>query len=158
MDFPFWDRISENGKKALAVIAVLQAIHFIVAVPLGIYDGWRWNDRFEHSVWQLKSIAVTQAVVSQIKSNEHLPYPEAVGGYKEDCHAALDDIELYGVSRQGCDGLPSLTQIVSDKVALYELSADDVGYVVDELDILYGIDPAFINLSVVLAQAMPAAN
>lgn len=102
-------------------------------------------------VWQPKVIAVSQGVIATISRNENSPFPRAVGGYREYCHGSLDDYEIFGVTRSGCDGLPSLTSIIKDNIEMFDYPTAELDFLFDELSILYGIPIELISVDALIA-------
>ena len=142
MTLPFWSKISERGKQTLAVLAVLQAIHFAVTVPLGIYDGWRWSKDFEENIFaQSRREAAQNAILSTLWANENNRFLYGYG-YKEDCLSQFDEddsFERFGSNQSDCDDLKPLSEIIDHYVQLYVVPEDEMDILMQTLRIVGGL-------------------
>lgn len=145
MKLPYWDHVSEKGKMALAVIAVLQAVHFVVFVPLGIYDNIRWQSDFEEFVEQPRVTVAEHAIIWELWQNRRM-YP---GSHLADCLESVTGdggLALYGLSPADCEGLPTLEDLVRENIELYAVPADQHRVLIDALEVLGGLDLDGIDL------------
>lgn len=128
MRLPFWNKISENGKQFLAIIAIAQAIHFIIAVPLGIYDGWKWRKNFEGNVWMVsRSMAAENAILSELWRNANGPIWNYA--YREVCLEWTNERAsfIYNPPTQyDCNKIKTLPEIVQGWVSTYEVPDDEI--------------------------------
>lgn len=139
MKLPLWDRISDNGKQLLAVVAVLQAVHFVIAVPMGLYSGWRWDQEFKDTVQPTsRSIAAEHAIAAELWSNANKPF--SIYAHRDDCLESMKDEFIYSPpTKAECDAIPTLREIVARWADIYAVPDDQVDDLLLSLEVLYGL-------------------
>ncbi|AVW90620.1 hypothetical protein [Celeribacter baekdonensis] len=141
MKLPFWDRLSENGKQALAIIAVLQAAHFVITVPLGYIEQRKWAKQFEtDEPWYPRALLVENDIFADLWKAQVMIGRNYV--YREECEADQDGEFEFIHSWQepvDCTNLPSLEAYVADKLALHKVPQDQIDSVRLGLRVLGGL-------------------
>ena len=120
--------MSDFWKQVLAILAVLQALHFMVATPLGMYDNWLFEQKLEEEFWITRYNGARSEILSNLFVNSAL-----LGfSYRELCEDAEKD-EFIILTATDCDLIPRLEQIVVDGIDLYEVPEAERDQLRDDL-------------------------
>lgn len=133
MKIPFWDKVSEGWKQILAALAVIQAVHFAIATPLGIYDGWQLNRKFEAETWVPRVLAARSDILATLYTNNVVYF----GGYKEEC---LENLEEHGrflsdlkFEKDNCNSMETLQEIIDLYIDIYKVPQKEREILIDDL-------------------------
>lgn len=142
-NLPFWKKLPDSWKQVFvalgATITVLQAIHFIVATPMGIIEGIKYRSQVEHSFWWLREDAAAGMIAETILFNRNSPLFSS--GYYEECIETNNSYNPFtsGLAESDCDNLERLSDIISQSIKMFEVPEGSLPQFYESLEMRLGL-------------------
>lgn len=143
VNLPYWNKLPDSWRQFFvalgAIIAVLQAIHFIVVTPVGIIEGIKYRSRVETYLWQSRQTAAVNQVAADILGQRNFEF--SLGGYYEECMETVESFGqfMYSSDSSRCDNMDTLEEIINYSIEYYEVPEDDIPYFYEMLEWQLGL-------------------
>lgn len=144
VNLPYWKKLPDSWRQFFvalgAIIAVLQAIHFIVVTPVGIIESIKYRSQVETYLWQSRQIAAVNQIAADILGRRNFEF--SLGGYYDEC---MEIVESYGqfmsslVDSSRCDNVDTLEEIINSSIEHYEVPEGEIPYVYETLEWQLGL-------------------